>query len=338
MPGNIAIESIAYELPIHRIASSWIEEQISDTMNRLGIPQGQLEALTGIKERLFWDPGVKPSEVATIAARKAIKKADIDPNKIGCLINTSVCRDYIEPSVACLVHDNLKLSPNCVNYDVCNACLGFLSALEIISHMIEAGEIEYGLIVDGEGSRDVIESTIKYLQNPDVTVQAYYANFATLTLGSGAVAMVVCHKDKARSGHIVNRGVKLAATQYSRLCKGQRDHMVTDAKALLVAGVELAAKTWNMACKTLENWSDGTIDAYIPHQVSQANMNALNQMLGLTPSKAFLTFQTLGNVGPAAVPITMAIADEAGHIKPGDHVGVMGIGSGLNCSMMSVTW
>lgn len=338
MSGNVAIESVAYEVPPHRITSASLEEQMSETMRRIGVPQGQLEGVTGIRERLFWDRGVMPSEVATIAGRKAIDAAGIDAGKIGCIINTSVCRDYIEPSVACLIHDNLKLSPNCINYDVSNACLGFLNALDIMTLMIEAGQIEYGLIVNGEGSREVIEATVKRLQGPEVTAQMYYEHFATLTLGSGAVAMVVCHKDKSRSGHVVNCGVKLAATQYSRLCRGQRDYMVTNAKALLIAGVKVGAMTWKLACETLDNWSDATIDAYIPHQVSKANMNAVNKALGLTPSKSYLTFPTLGNVGPASLPITLAMADETGHIKAGDHVALMGIGSGLNCAMISVTW
>jgi len=46
----------------------------------------------------------------------------------------------------------------------------------------------------------------------------------------------------------------------------------------------------------------------------------------------------LGNIGPAALPISLAQAAEAGRLQPGDHVGLLGIGSGLNCSMMSVTW
>jgi 3-oxoacyl-[acyl-carrier-protein] synthase III len=114
--------------------------------------------------------------------------------------------------------------------------------------------------------------------------------------------------------------------------------MITDAPTLLINGVNLAHKTWLLAEKTIENWSDATIDRYIPHQVSQRNMDSLNQKLGLNPEKHFLTFPFLANVGPAAIPITLAMAEEEDHVKKGDHVGLMGIGSGLNCTMMSVTW
>ena len=336
--GNVAIEAVAYELAPHRITSSSIEAQIVDTMNRLKLKPGLLEGLTGIRERRFWDPGVMPSEVATLAARKVIDKAGIDQEAIGCLINTSVCKDYIEPSVASLIHGNLNLSSGCMNYDIGNACLGFVDAMVTMILMIESGMIRYGLIVDGEGSREAVEATIKRLQADDVTEQVFRENFATLTLGSGAVAMILCHKDISKFGHIINGSVTRAATQYSRLCLGQKDHMIADAHRVLVHGVELAHVTWKLACQTLQNWSDETIHLYVPHQVSARNMDALNRTLGLTPEKAHLNFYTLGNIGPAALPITLAMAEEEGRTFPNSHVALMGIGSGLNCTMMSVTW
>jgi 3-oxoacyl-[acyl-carrier-protein] synthase-3 len=67
-------------------------------------------------------------------------------------------------------------------------------------------------------------------------------------------------------------------------------------------------------------------------------MSALCEALGIDLSKCFLTFPRLGNVGPAAVPVTLAMAAEAGRVRQGDHVALMGIGSGLNVGMMSVTW
>ena len=150
--------------------------------------------------------------------------------------------------------------------------------------------------------------------------------------------MIVCRWDLASSGHRVNGAVTRAATQHSRLCLGQRDYMTADASKVLIYGVELAKQTWDYACATLRHWSDAQIDAYMPHQVSQRNMDVLNEKLGLTPRKHHLNFPTLGNIGPAAVPITLSQAADAGRIHTGNHVALMGIGSGLNCSMMSVSW
>ena len=338
MPINVVIEAIAYELAPNRVSSSELETQIAATLRRLGLPLGQLEALTGIRERRFWDPGVMPSDVATVAARRTMDMAGVDIGDIDCLINTSVCKDYIEPSVACLVHGNLGLSPACLSYDVGNACLGFLNAIDIVVMMIETGRVRCGLIVDGESAREPVEATLRRLGDADASIDDFRENFATLTLGSGAVAMLLRHADDARSAHRINGSVSLSATEHNRLCIGQRDFMKVNPTALLRAGVDLAKRTWNLAAERLDNWRDEDIALYAPHQVSVRNTEVLNETLGLSPDKVFLNVQMQGNIGPAALPITLAMADEAGRIHRHDHVALMGIGSGLNCSMMSITW
>lgn len=335
---NVTIESVEYEEATHAISSSYIEDNIGATMKRLEIPKGIIAGLSGIRERRFFDIDVMPSEIATRAARKAIDAAGIDPKEIGCLISTSVCKDYIEPSVSSMVHGNLELSPECINFDIGNACLGFVNAISTTAMMIEKGLIKYGLIVDGENSHEVVESTIKILQSPDTTMRDFQDNFATLTIGSGGAAMVLSHKDLSRTGHVINGSVSRAATEHSRLCLGQKHRMKADAPKVMKYGVILANETWKIAGSNLKNWSDETIDRYIPHQVSTRNMEVLNQVLGLSPEKSELNLYTLGNIGPAAVPITLSFAEKGKTIKKGDHVALLGIGSGLNCSMMSISW
>lgn len=335
---NVAIEAVECVVPSTVITSADIESQLSATMARMGIKPGLIEGLTGIRERRFWNADQQASDVATLAAEKVLEKTGIPRDAIGCLISTSVSKDYIEPSVASLVHGNLGLADHCINYDIGNACLGFVNAMTSVGMMIDAGILNYGLIVDGENSREVMEATVERLSRSDANPAALRDHFATLTLGSGAVAMILCRRDLSDSGHGLNGSVTRAATRHSRLCLGQRDYMTADASKVMIFGVELAKKTWDLACSTLANWSDAEIDAYIPHQVSRRNLDVLNEKLGLTPEKHHLNFPTLGNIGPAAVPITLCQAAESGRIQSGDHVALMGIGSGLNCSMMSVTW
>jgi len=335
---NVAIEAVACALPTTIITSADIESRLSATLERMGIKPGIIEGLSGIRERRFWAAEQQASDVATLAAENVLAKTGIPRKAIGCLISTSVSKDYIEPSVASLVHGNLGLADDCINYDMGNACLGFVNAMASVGMMIDAGLVDYGLIVDGENSREVVEATIERLRLPDARPDDFRDQFATLTLGSGAVAMILCHSNLATSGHVINGSVTRAATRHSRLCLGQRDRMTADASKVLIFGVELAKKTWDIASSTLNRWSDAQIDAYMPHQVSRRNMDVLNEKLGLTPEKQHLNFSTLGNIGPAAVPITLCQAAESGRIRSGDHVALMGIGSGLNCSMMSVTW
>lgn len=336
--GKVTIEALEFELPLNTVTSDQIEAEIEATMHRLGLPSGLLTSLTGIRERRVWHAGVTPSDAATLAARKVIEVSGIDPDEIGCIINTSVCKDYIEPSVACLVQGNLKLPAQCINFDIGNACLGFINAMHMLMLMIESRQIEYGLIVNAETSGDVLSATLERLKRPDVTIEEYRENFATLTLGSGAVAMILGHIDKSRTGHVINGMVSLSDTRYNRLCIGQNDFMKANALEIMNQGVKLACKTWKLAENSLPAWRDRSINLYIPHQVSEKNIRMLNNALEIDARKQHLNFMTLGNIGPAAVPITLKMAEDEGRARPGDHIALLGIGSGLNCSMVSITW
>ena len=335
---NVAIEAIAYELPPIRVTSAELEDQIAPTMERLGVPMGRIVDLAGIQERRFWEPGAMPSDIGTHSARAVIEQSGIDPQRIGAIINTSITRDYIEPSTACLIHGNLGLSADCINYDVTNACLGFLSGMANVALMIDAGAIDYGLVVNGDSARHTVESTIERLQDPNCDMQTFRDNFATLTIGSSSVAMLLGRKDRSKHHHSVNGVVTMADPASNRLCLGQPTYMKTDASALLIAGVKLAAATWQKAQAEFEDWNDAAIAQYCPHQVGSRHNAAVVQTLGLTPAKMYLNFMTLGNIGPSAVPVSLAQALEAGRITTGDRVALFGIGSGINCSLMDVTW
>jgi len=337
---NVSILSLAHVDAPHRVTSSEVTGRLAETMQRLGMRPDVLESASGIAARRYWDRDVQPSEVAALAAEKALAASGVDKSRIGIIVNTSVCRDYIEPSTACLVHRRLGLPAECLNFDLGNACLAFLSGMQVVGNMIDRGQIEYGLIANGESARFVQEATIQRLQRPETTAQEFRDQFATLTLGSGAVAMVLARADLAPAGHrfvgIVNR----AATQYSDLCRGQLDHMYTDAKALLVAGLELAAQTFIHAKKAFGWTAAGgdNVDEYVLHQVSATHTASLCQALSLDPRKVMTIFPEFGNIGPASVPIVLSKAAESGRLQKGNRVALMGIGSGLNCSMAEVVW
>lgn len=334
---DVVIQSLAaIEAPV-RITSAEISERLRPTMERLGIRSGLLEEISGISARRFWNHGTQPSDAATLAAEKAIDAAGIDRKQIGLLINTSVCRDYLEPSTACLVHGNLGLDKKCLNFDVGNACLAFLNGMDIAARMIERGEVSYALIVDGESSRPITESTIERLLQPDVKEEQFRAEFASLTLGSGSAAMLMSRRDLAPDGHRYLGSVTRAATQFNKLCYGQMDRMVTDTRILLTEGLKLATETLGAAREAL-GWVIDELDQFIIHQVSKAHTDSLMQLLGLDPKKIYRIYPEFGNIGPAAVPIALAKAVEVGKIKRGDRVALLGIGSGLNCCMAEIVW
>lgn len=334
---DVAIAGLAYAEAPHRVPSTQFEDELADTFARLEVRPDVLRSLAGIEARRWWDPGTKPSDAATLAARKVLGESGVDPAKIGVLVNTSVCRDFLEPSTASIVHGNLGLPSTCMNFDLGNACLAFVNAIEMVGALIERRAIEYALIVDGEGSRDIQEATLARMKSGDMTAAQFRKEFASLTLGSGGVAMLLTHRDNAPDGPRVVGGVSRAATQHARLCWGHATHMETETKQLLFAGVTLARETWAAAQETL-GWSDAVLDELVLHQVSLVHMATLCQTLGITMSKALLTFPQLGNVGPASVPITLHQAVAAGRIQKGNRVALMGIGSGINVSMLELVW
>jgi 3-oxoacyl-[acyl-carrier-protein] synthase-3 len=334
---NVCILSAERVEAPHEITSTFLMERLAPTTSRLGIDPGLLEGLTGIKARRFWDKGVQPSQVAAEAGRKAIEAAGIDRLQVGALANTSVCRDYIEPSTACLVHDRLKMPPDCINFDIGNACLAFLNGMDLLSMMIDRGDIDYALVVDGEGSRIPIEATIGRLLDPECTADQFRQQFATLTLGSGAAAMVLGRVDKHPEGHRYLGGVAMAATEHCRLCLGNPDEMITDTRPLLMEGLKLAMQTWGRAVAVM-GWSPDVLDQFVMHQVSQVHTQQLSQLAGLDLAKIHKIFPRMGNIGPAGIPFVLSEAAELGRMKRGDRVALMGIGSGLNCSMSEVVW
>ena len=222
---HVVIQSLAAVEPPIRVTSKEIEEKLKPTLDRLGIRDDLLEEVSGIGARRFWEKGTAPSDAATLAAEKALDESGIDRQKIGVIINTSVCRDYLEPSTACIVHGNLGLSENCLNFDVGNACLAFMNGMDIAARMIERAEVEYALVVDGESSRPITEATINRMLDPQVTEQQFRAEFASLTLGSGAAAMVMARKELAPEGHSYLGSVSRAATEFNNLCRGQMDRI-----------------------------------------------------------------------------------------------------------------
>jgi len=330
---NVSILAVSHIEAPFVLSSVEIEERLEHTYKRLHYEKGMLEKMTGIKERRYWDVDTQLSDVATEVALKCIQQAGIGKEKIGLLVNTSVCRDFLEPSVACFIHGNLKLPAGCVNFDLTNACLGFIDGMHVAGSMIESGSIDYALVVNAENPIFGIESTINKLAGPDCTEEYFNNNFATLTLGCGGAAMMLCRKELSPDSPVFSGGVFQAATAYNRLCMAKPEQMQTDTRELLRAGVELGIKA-----AALAGWQDEKFDVFIPHQVSASYIIKICGALNIDHNKNYLSFPYYGNIGPASVPFALSKALSENMIKKGDLVGILGFGSGINCGLMKISW
>lgn len=339
---HTVIEALATALPTETLSSAEIERRLAPLYQRLRLPEGRLELMTGIRERRVWPAGTRPSDASAAAGRAALARSGLKAEQVELFIHAAVCRDMLEPATASFAHRKIGLPKTAQIFDLSNACLGWLNALTVAAGLIESGQIQCALVCSGENGGPLVEQTLKTLLEAPLDRNGIKPFFANLTIGSGAVAAVVCHESILPAGaraHRLRGGVARAATAHSELCQGDTHGadalaMQTDSEALLVAGIELARETWSAFTTEF----GGEFDRTICHQVGSTHRRKLYEALGLDLAKDFSTFETLGNTGSVALPATLAGAVDAGAVKPGDRVALLGIGSGLNSLMLALDW
>ncbi len=342
---RVHVAGFGYELPPHVIASEDLEASIEPLYQALHLKPGQLEALTGIAERRWWDPGYPMCAGAARAGRKVLSTSGIDPADLEMLIYAGVCRDHIEPATACAVADALEIGRHALVYDVSNACLGVLNGMVQVADAIELGRIRAGMVVSCESARSIVELTVQRL-NREPTMENFKHCVATLTGGSGAVAVLLTDGTIGPAGHRLTGGVARNAVAHHGLCRWGTDtdnpahgtmRMDTDAPGVLEHGVILGRDTYREFVAAMD-WPSGQPDKIVCHQVGATHQATVLQAIDIEPEKDFSTFAFLGNIGTVSLPITAAIGAERGFFAPGDRVGFFGIGSGLNCILMGMEW
>lgn len=399
---RVYIESIGYELAPVVVSTADLERRLDPFLKAHGFPPPRLDLLTGISERRWWEPNDRLSRGATVAARHALSKANVNPKDIGTLIYAGVCREQYEPATACAVANNLGLKPQTL-MDVSNACLGVLNGVVQVANQIELGQCKAGLVVSCESAREINDATIERLNahatglDKKEAEELYRECLATLTGGSGAVAVLVTAEEisRERRRRLIG-GNSMSAPEHNGLCSwglqsvqesalvrflqrgvptavgtvlGQKaagmmewgirfgmdtlghgartldgglthlklPFMKTHAGEVLRNGVELALRNWHAFLDKIGHGPQ-QIDKVICHQVGSANRDAVLRTLGIDQAKDFSTYEYLGNIGTVSLPLTAALAEEREFLQPGDRVGFLGIGSGLNCMMLGVEW
>lgn len=349
---RVYIDSIGYELPPIVVTTEELEERLQPVYKALRIPDRQLEAMTGIVERRWWDRDYPLSKGAAAAAKKALNKSNVGPKDLDVLIYAGVCREKFEPATACYVANEVGVSPDAAVFDISNACLGVLNGIMDVANRIELGQIRAGMVVSCETARDITSNMIEHMLSVG-TMEAFTESLASLTGGSGAVAVIVTDGSftEPRRRRLLG-GVTQAAPQFSDLChwgiqniqdlhtklpKALTQFMYTDSVSVLKFGVELGLRTWKAFLHGL-GWGSESIDKFICHQVGASHRDSVLRALGIPAEKDYATFEYLGNIGTVSLPLTAALAEEREFLLPGDRVGFLGIGSGLNCLMLGLEW
>ncbi len=395
---RVHLSALGYELPPVVVTSEELEGRLAPLYDKLHMAPGQLEALTGIAERRWWEKDYGLSEGAAAAARKAIGKAAIRPQDIEAVIYAGVCRENFEPATACAVAGSIGVSQDAYIYDISNACLGVMNGIIDIANRIELKQIRAGLVVSCESSREINEVVIQHMLS-DMSMSTYTESLATLTGGSGAAAVLLTDGSfgEENSRRLIGAATK-SAPEHHELCRwgvtlspvanmktmlspeklmaaidqliapetiptalknlmtsdrlpsvvskllpseslpaALTQFMETDSVAVLKHGAELGVRTWGSFLNRM-GWARDQVDKVICHQVGAGHRETILKKLGIPPEKDYSTYRYLGNIGTVSVPLTAALAEQRNFLQPGDHVGFLGIGSGLNCMMLGWDW
>lgn len=346
---NVVLAGIARSVAPIEVTSAELEDRVAPLYERLGIPFGTLEKLSGIRTRRFWEGSFLPSQISTEAANQLLDNTGFKREDIGVIINCSVTRDYFEPATATLVHRNLGLSNSCMGFDVTNACIGFSNGIVLLSNMIESGVVKAGLLISGENVSYIVESCAKHLATAkEITREDLIKILPVFTLGCGGVAAVLCHEKYAKDGHKIIGSICHTASEHNDLCNGNGDYcatqmeglspiMYTESSELIASAAKLGAKTWVEFSETF-GWNKDSIDHIFCHQVGRQVNDAFYKEIGLDLAKEFTVYKSLGNMVSAALPTALAVGAEEKPLKKGDKALLLGYGSGLNSIFTGIEW
>ncbi|NQT29764.1 MAG: ketoacyl-ACP synthase III [Candidatus Saganbacteria bacterium] len=284
---------------------------------------------TGIKERRVADDGTSTSDLAIVAAEKALKSAKLSPEDLDLIIVGTTSPDYLFPSVACLLQNKLE-AKKAAAFDVSAACSGFNYALTVASSFIENGTHKNILVVGAD-------TLTKYLNWKD--------RGTCILFGDGAGAVVLTASDDG-SG-ILSNWLKAEGRLGDRLIMpggGSRDPEQKNTRFITMDGKEV----FKFAVRVLEesiyeslkaaNLSVKDIDLLIPHQANDRIINHVIKKMGLPKEKVYVNLQKYGNTSAASIPLALDEAVSDGKINKGNIVVLAGFGAGLTAGANVIKW
>ncbi len=290
---------------------------------------------TGIRERHIVEPGVATSDLATEAARCAIKRAGLTPEQIDFIVVGTTTPDMMFPSTACLVQHNIGAT-HAWGYDLLAACSGFTYALTTAANMVATGASKHALVIGA----DVMSSIIDYTDRATCVI-----------FGDGAGAAVVEASGDENIGIIdFENYVDGAGGQALRMPGGgsrhpashetidQRLHYVKqDGQTVF----KFAVRNTEEACRRLldrNKVSPNEIDLFVSHQANSRIILSAADKLGLPTEKVVINIERFGNTTAATIPLALNDAVEEGRLKRGDLLLMVSVGAGFTVGAMLMRW
>jgi 3-oxoacyl-[acyl-carrier-protein] synthase III len=329
-PFFVKIAGLGKYLPEKIVSSAELE-------NQLHFPSGWIERVTSIRARRYAS-GETVTEMAAAAARDALAMAGMEPGELDAIIGASASTRQAIPCSAAFVQREIGAPDGkSACFDLNSTCLGFVLALQNAACLIAAGVYRNILIFSSEigtysRSQKQWESAVMF--------------------GDGAAAAVVCAARPGESSAIWHTQVATysSGADLTRLIGGGTLHhpndpattpemnmFEMDGGAVLKWAAALLPPFIDQFSKDL-GWTIQDYDQVIPHQASGQGVLLLTTHMGFTPQQVFVHVQERGNCIAASIPLALTEAVEAGRVRRGDKVLLLGTSAGLSIGALALTF
>jgi 3-oxoacyl-[acyl-carrier-protein] synthase-3 len=292
---------------------------------------------TGIKERRIAAETEATSDIASEAARRAMQSAGVTPEEIDLIVVATVTPDMAFPSTACFVQKKIGAS-NAVCFDISAACSGFLYALQVARHFLNAGSRATALVIGAEKL-----STLVNWQDRNTCV----------LFGDGGGAVVIRASDEENApGRVLSTVMGSDGNLVDLLkvpgggsaCPITPENVTSRPNTIHMEGRETFKHAVTRMCQASEKaletagLTKADISLVIPHQANARIISAIADRLGLSEDKVFMNLDKYGNTSAATIPVALDEANRQGLLKRGDIILLVAFGGGFTWASSVVRW
>ncbi len=304
----------------------------------------KLYAKSGIRARRIAAEDETASDLAFAAGETLLARQLLPRREIDFLIYCTECPDRYLPPASCELQRRLGLGRHVGAFDMNLGCSGFVYGLYLAKCLVEAGGARGVLLLAGD-------TYTKFIHPRDRTVRTLFGDGAAAALigtggGDDALTAFVLGTDGEGAGKLIvpAGGLRLprsAATAEERAdaagCTRSDDNLYMDGPAIFSFAISTVPRTISAVLKRAGLTSDD-IDWYVYHQANKLMLDALAQRSGVPWEKVALDLEEIGNTVSASIPIAIQRHVEAGKIRPGQRLLLVGFGVGYSWAGCIVTW
>lgn len=310
---NVGVLGLGTYVP-DKVFTNFDFEKILDTSDEW------ITEMTGIKERRFAEDDMDTSDMAVIAAERALEDSGVGKEDIDLVIVATSTGDHRFPAVANIIQDRLGLN-NVPSMDQLAACTGFIYSMITASQFIQAGTYKNVLVVGVDKLSKIADFTDRS---------------TAVLFGDGAGAAVMGEVDEGFGIRSFELGSKGSGGQYLYDDKDDGKLRMNGREVFKFAVRQMGESSVNVTEKA--GFTNEDIDMLVPHQANIRIMDAARERMKMPKERMSSTIDKYGNTSAASIPLSIHHELKNGKIKAGDNLVLVGFGGGLTWGAICLTW